>query len=108
MVYRTGELRAEPAAREADDAGGWPGFGGNDVVVTAMSLGARRCGNDVVERPFAAVAGGHRTGRRGESGRNDVYIRYLLDLAGWIVHRTANTQLAPRLEFEGERCLLAH
>src|ERR1700683_2878828 len=70
MVHRAGELRAGPAACGADDAVGWPGFDGNEVVVTTMSSSARRCDNDVVERPSAAVAGGDRTGRRGESGGN--------------------------------------
>jgi hypothetical protein len=32
MVYRAGELRADPVAGEADDAEGWPGFDGNDVT----------------------------------------------------------------------------
>jgi hypothetical protein len=54
MIHRAGELRTEPAG-EADDAEGWPGFDGNDVVVTATSSGARRCGNDVVERPPARL-----------------------------------------------------
>src|SRR5580693_908271 len=40
---------------------------GNDVVVAAMSSGARRCGNDVVGR----VAGGGSTGARG-AGRAGV------------------------------------
>ena len=52
MDHRSGELQTDPVACEADDAEGWPGFDGNDVVVTAMSLGARRCDNDVVEPPL--------------------------------------------------------
>jgi len=39
---------------------------------------------------------------------DDVCIRYLLELAGSMVYRTGNRQLAPRLDFRGERCLLAH
>jgi hypothetical protein len=37
---------------------------------------------------------------------DDVYIRYLLELAGSMVHRTGISQLTPRLGFRGERCLL--
>src|ERR1700683_1040259 len=104
MAHWVGELRAGPAACEADDAEGQPGFGGNDVVVTAMSSGARRCDNDVVERPSAAVAGGDRTARRGRVPEtDDVCIRCLLELAGSAAHHTGNSQQAPRLDFRAVR-----
>ena len=109
MVRRDGQLRTEPAACEADDAEGWPGFDSNNVVVTTMSSGARRCDNDVVERPPAAVAlVTVQTDRARVPETDDVGIRYLLELAGSVVHRTGNSQLAARLKFRGERCLPGH